>query len=195
MAVSAKVCVRCEELVPATRFPTNKRMRDGLDSWCLDCRRVYARSLSWKRKGLPEPADLLRRRVTIERDEQGVVVRRECADCGLIKPVSEFGKNRTSTTGVSTYCRPCRGVRNERGRLMRQYGITEGGLADLRERQLDRCALCGDAAPGHLDHDHATGRGRALLCQRCNHGLGLFRERTELLRAAADYLEAHRRAT
>ena len=55
------------------------------------------------------------------------------------------------------------------------------------------CAICGmtEAALGKrlsLDHCHASGSIRGLLCTPCNLGLGLFRDRPELLLAAATYL-------
>lgn len=39
-----------------------------------------------------------------------------------------------------------------------------------------------------LDHCHASGKLRGYLCHRCNMGIGLFRDRPDLLRAAAKYL-------
>jgi hypothetical protein len=74
---------------------------------------------------------------------------------------------------------------------LRQYGITRENVADIRTSQEDRCAICGDPGPQHLDHDHSTGRIRALLCQRCNHGLGLFRDDPYLLHVAALYVRGH----
>jgi hypothetical protein len=40
-----------------------------------------------------------------------------------------------------------------------------------------------------VDHNHATGEIRGLLCQACNHAIGKFKDKPELCRKAADYLE------
>ncbi len=55
------------------------------------------------------------------------------------------------------------------------------------------CAICGvkTARKGWrlaVDHCHATGRVRGLLCHRCNSAIGMMRESAELMRRAADYL-------
>ncbi|MFQ1002571.1 endonuclease domain-containing protein [Modestobacter sp. SSW1-42] len=81
----------------------------------------------------------------------------------------------------------------------RQRGVLEAavrpdpGRGRRDARRAGRCVrhLRG-SSPEHLDHDHDTGRVRALLCQRCNHGLGLFRDDSAFLRAAADYVDDHR---
>lgn len=62
-------------------------------------------------------------------------------------------------------------------------------------QQQGNCAICGvhGSKTGRktllLDHDHVTGRPRALLCHHCNVGIGLFRDNPATLRAAAFYLE------
>jgi hypothetical protein len=50
------------------------------------------------------------------------------------------------------------------------------------------CAICGDPAT-HYDHNHVTGMVRGTLCARCNLALGHLRDRPELARLAALYLE------
>jgi len=40
----------------------------------------------------------------------------------------------------------------------------------------------------HVDHDHGTGVVRGLLCQQCNHAIGLLGDNPSTLRAAVQYL-------
>ena len=58
-----------------------------------------------------------------------------------------------------------------------------------------RCAICGDPPKADkrlsLDHDHATGLDRGLLCQPCNIGLGQFRDDPHRLLSAVVYLLPH----
>jgi hypothetical protein len=53
------------------------------------------------------------------------------------------------------------------------------------------CAICKSAPAVHVDHDHATGAVRALLCFNCNGGLGQFKDDPETLHAAAFYVAFH----
>jgi hypothetical protein len=77
-----------------------------------------------------------------------------------------------------------------------RYGITREQFLALDAEQDGRCAICKMpfTATGttrrHLDHDHAIGgKVRGLLCASCNLGIGHFNDDSELLRAAAAYLE------
>jgi hypothetical protein len=83
-------------------------------------------------------------------------------------------------------------VANSDGYFYRKYKLTRQELSELRDAQKNRCAICDEPDPQHLDHDHSSGRIRRLLCQRCNHGLGLFRDDPYLLHVAALYVEGHR---
>lgn len=60
----------------------------------------------------------------------------------------------------------------------------------LREAQGNLCAICHrpQAFALGVDHDHATGRIRGLLCRNCNQGLGYFADDPERLLRAISYL-------
>lgn len=63
--------------------------------------------------------------------------------------------------------------------------------------QMNRCAICKETVDYfHIDHDHACCDGRScgdclrgLLCQKCNHALGLFNDDLDILSNAIKYLE------
>lgn len=84
----------------------------------------------------------------------------------------------------------------------RYYGLTserygqmladQGGVCDICKLPEVRVSLKGELTTLHVDHDHDGGKVRALLCYRCNSGLGSFKDDPELLRKAAVYIEKHR---
>ena len=80
--------------------------------------------------------------------------------------------------------------------LTRKYGITSDQRDEMLEKQDFKCAICADTSPGgrgtwHVDHCHTSGKVRGLLCYRCNQGLGYFRDNTEFLDKAKEYLKGH----
>lgn len=77
-------------------------------------------------------------------------------------------------------------------RLLLIYGITLEEYDVLLSSQNGVCAICKRSEPSKkrlaIDHCHATGDVRGLLCQNCNRALGLFQDNADLLRIAIDYL-------
>ncbi len=67
--------------------------------------------------------------------------------------------------------------------------MTSDDVAGLLDQQDGRCAICLVAEAIHIDHDHADGRIRGMLCFRCNAALGQFGDDVATVRRAADYLE------
>jgi len=85
--------------------------------------------------------------------------------------------------------------------LKKSFGITLQDYQRMAEAQNYQCAICGELETGTdkqgvprrmpVDHCHATGKIRGLLCSACNKALGGFRDRPDLLRKAAGYVEKH----
>lgn len=70
--------------------------------------------------------------------------------------------------------------------IKKTYGLLAHEYRALRDRQQNRCALCGDPPNQkhrqkrlHIDHDHASGRIRGLLCFHCNWRIGWFEDRRQ----------------
>lgn len=86
-----------------------------------------------------------------------------------------------------------------RKKLVKMYGITHEQYMEMQAEQDGLCAICrkpekrilyGEVAHLAVDHDHATGKVRSLLCHRCNVGLGRVEDREFLAKALA-YLRYH----
>ena len=85
--------------------------------------------------------------------------------------------------------------------LKYRYGMSVGEYDALFKQQNGQCAICGTTEPTGkwnvlaVDHCHHTGDVRGLLCNECNRGMGLLGDDASLLRAAADYLDDHKKIT
>jgi len=79
-----------------------------------------------------------------------------------------------------------------RHRLKKQYGLSLDDYRDMLVGQAGRCLICLLVLPEHphIDHDHATGKVRGLLCGSCNRMLGQANDSILRLRAAIRYLGA-----
>lgn len=73
----------------------------------------------------------------------------------------------------------------------KQLGVTDEEYVVMLIAQGGHCALCPSEPKTrrlHVDHDHRSGRVRALLCLRCNRALPAY-VTPDWLRRAADYLD------
>jgi len=73
-----------------------------------------------------------------------------------------------------------------------KYGLTESEYLGMFDSQNNLCAICEssfDKVRACVDHSHETGEIRGLLCDRCNKGLGMFKDSQELLTKAIAYLK------
>lgn len=184
-----KRCTDCLADKPMEQFPPSKTNKDGRGTYCRPCLRVREAGYRDRAPGGPP-----RRPRTVA---EGF---RWCPRCERACPLEAFGRNRAAANGLTAYCKPCHNLTSRENRerlhgstrnyhLTARYGLTAVQVDELVAAQGGLCAICRKRAPGHVDHDHETGRVRGVLCSGCNQGLGNFRDDTAALRAAIDYLE------
>lgn len=142
---------------------------------------------------------------------------RECTLCRRTLPVSDFYKySRTQRT--FSRCKACckreatkawrrslspehrhrRQVKSRKANLRANYGLSWEQFCAMLAAQSGRCAICSTEISFEkkrsyaVDHDHATGKVRSILCPPCNAGLGSFRDDPDRMTKAAQYVLLHR---
>jgi hypothetical protein len=136
-----------------------------------------------------------------------------CYMCKETKPDTEFypEPRNTGRNGRESRCKVCSRTRTAKykelnsdkvklqQRISKRKKLTNF-TNELYESTLKEqggvCAICGTDTPGgrgtfHADHDHSNGKPRGVLCHYCNVALGNFRDNTDLLKSAIDYLNKY----
>jgi len=113
-----------------------------------------------------------------------------CSKCGETDQAAFYRTGR--------WCRVCQreAVRDAR---YRKLGVSRDEYLAVLHGQLGACAICaakekpvGRNTRGlHLDHNHATGARRGVLCSRCNQVIGRVGESIELLEKTIAYLKQY----
>ena len=103
------------------------------------------------------------------------------------------------------YDRKWRAKNIERSRLkdiVKKHNISYEEYLEMMKKQNGLCAMCskpekrrsrtkGQICRLAVDHNHATGKIRELLCHGCNQVIGHAKESVEILKKAILYLEKH----
>jgi len=115
-----------------------------------------------------------------------------CTRCKNEKPETAefFPPHNKKKNGLDSWCRACRkAYRNANCRGKFRDVISDVQLQSLKDTTKE-CVICGTEEKLVVDHDHATGKVRGMLCNHCNRGLGHFKDSPMLLEFAAQYLYA-----
>lgn len=122
--------------------------------------------------------------------------RKECFRCKQWLLEAEYHFNKSTGDTLATECKICA--------VAGQQRMTRNDIDILLKNQNNACAICSEPFEGKfaIDHDHSCCPGknlrkgktcgkcvRGLLCRGCNHGLGNFRDRPDILLEAVAYLE------
>jgi hypothetical protein len=191
--VMSKTCRDCGLSKPLSEFSPSRKNKDGHASYCRPC--FSLRGREYRRRRAAADGKEVRRRPKVPPGSA------HCSSCEQTKPLTDFGTRSGNRTGRTAYCKACHSQKSRESRvrrhgdsrnyhLMLRYGITSADYDRLVEQQGGVCALCRERPTQHVDHDHVTGRVRGVLCFCCNQGLGNFRDRADIMRAAIEHLES-----
>lgn len=80
-------------------------------------------------------------------------------------------------------------------RRLRKYGLTKSQYEEKLMAQKNRCEMCQRdfTTTPYIDHCHATGKTRGLLCSPCNTAFGLYREDVAVLKRSIAYAEKYKK--
>jgi len=129
--------------------------------------------------------------------------RKKCSGCAEWKLLDDYALRSDRQIGKRSKCKACESAESRIGGVQvwrhrrRRYGLSSTDYAKFVAVQGGHCGLCGgdpDRRGLVIDHDHETGAVRALLCNRCNSGIGMFGESEERLMLAIAYLRRFARA-
>lgn len=151
-----------------------------------------------------------------------LVTSKTCSRCEGIKSTKDFGKDASKPDRLSIYCYTCvrtinkakrsqesynpkrranahkYAKQNREWRLKTKYGITIQQYEEMFDAQDRKCGICetnkSDTQGAFvIDHCHATGEIRGILCSYCNKSLGMFKDSVDTLNKAVVYLNKIRK--
>jgi hypothetical protein len=160
-----KLCPRCQQSKPETKFGKNKGTKDGLRCYCRGCIKELN---AHQYEAHPE-----QRKVCTARWHKANAEKLRVRN-------ARWRKDNPNRVKLHT-----------RRANLKRYGITIETFNALLTAQYSKCAICGTdiAKKPCLDHCHKTGKIRGLLCQVHNTLLGFSNDSPQILRRAAEYLE------
>jgi len=166
-------CNKCKINKNADDFYKRNKKKGGREKVCIECTKKMRR---------------IKYRLKNPRVNLGQF--KKCTNCNIIKNIKEFNKNGKYT---SSKCSKCIFKIQRESHLLNKYNLTTDDYNKLLLNQNKVCAICNKESYRNLcvDHDHKTGKIRALLCDLCNTGLGKFKDNTELLEKAILYLKKY----
>jgi hypothetical protein len=119
---------------------------------------------------------------------------RICKECGRLLPINAFERNRPSVW--RSECKECRKNNkpfpNIPNKAKREYETKHPKPKIGDEfycKVCERTITIQTTRDVNLDHDHKTGEIRGYICNRCNTGLGNFKDNIFLLRQAIRWLK------
>lgn len=185
-----KYCKKCGTEKPLAEFAGDKGFTDGHKATCKACEKPIKQA--WYQKN---------RAISIERAKQYRIDH------------PEWAKTMNSSAHRSEFSRSWRDRNPEKAQILarrtsinrrfKKHGLTQEQYISLLASQNNVCAACHETPVTSavrnsaiafdnfvIDHCHASGVVRGIVCNTCNVALGMIRDNPNTARKLAAYLEA-----
>lgn len=179
-----KTCSRCDLAKEISQFTKNKATKDGLSSWCKECKRISdKRYIHLPGGGISKDIEIIEKELFSENPR----IRAE-GKPGARKRGRKPQKS-LSPEELKEYFRLAEHKSRYIKRL-KKYNLTPEQHDELLAAQDHKCAICQTEINhnDHIDHCHKGLFVRGILCPPCNKGLGMFRDNQDSLINAVSYL-------
>jgi len=151
--MTVKLCVKCNEAKPISDFPVNRKMRDGLDSWCKFCHRVAAKEHSHRHpeKGIayrsahPEKGRVYTKTY---RDKNLEKTRASAREYSMAHMEDIKAWHKAHPEKVREWSAKKRALKARAG----GGGVTAEQFEQIKQDYGYRCAYCNERKPLELDH-------------------------------------------
>lgn len=178
-----ETCTKCAKPQPDDAFLHSAR--SARNRWCAGCRSTYKKEFNQR------PGVILKRKAyRKERYKTSEEVRRKKRAQDrryLLKPGVRERRQAANRAYLKTPAQ--KAYRKDYFRAW-AYGVRPEEYDRMLTAQKGLCAIC--LLPSKrvlgVDHDHATGQVRGLLCRNCNSGIGLLGDSVSGLLSAIRYL-------
>jgi hypothetical protein len=120
-----------------------------------------------------------------------------CTICGEVKDEDGFHNKANSKLGRDRRCKPCKAEIRHEYHLSSEYNLTVEEYDNMLNEQGGTCAneSCNygldDDHKLYVDHCHATGTVRGLLCHWCNSAEGYLKSSPEVAQGLLNYMKKH----
>ena len=200
-----KTCSKCGESKDLALFYRQASRSDGYASWCKSCsdeNRAKNRK-SMKRRRIATPATKVCSKCKVEKRASdftplkgsGDGLYSYCKACKaeMVRAYVQRNPEEVRRRARERKATPSGRLRVRKSNLKQSFGISKSEFDRKWRDQGKTCAICGARRRRGepvfaLDHDHATGMIRGILCHNCNRALGLANDDIRLLERAIKYL-------
>ena len=209
--MTTKICCKCKTEKEINEFGAENRSKDGKNSCCKKCVRErgsisYHKNIEKSRESRRKSGKKYREEnpekvkssfnKSFEKNKEKIrayqkIWKQENAEI-IHNKLHEYYQNNKEEYRI----------KSREAHLKKEYGISYTQYINMFDEQSGLCAICykpevtiekrtGRIRALAVDHDHSTGKIRALLCYCCNKGIGYLKENQDIIKNASLYLERH----